>query len=51
MVNVQTGAYDKQSAEISKGYHKTRAGKFLHYNPLKSRSSAERSVQQSRCMS
>lgn len=36
MVNVQTGAYDKQSAEISKGYHKTRAGKFLHYNPLKS---------------
>jgi hypothetical protein len=38
MVNVQTGAYDKQSAEISKGYHKTRAGKFLHYNPLKSES-------------
>jgi len=36
MINVQTGAYDKQSAEISKGYHKTRAGKFLHYNPLKS---------------
>jgi hypothetical protein len=38
MINVQTGAYDKQSAEISKGYHKTRAGKFLHYNPLKSES-------------
>jgi hypothetical protein len=36
MVNVQTGAYDKQAAEISKGYHKTRAGKFWHYNPLKS---------------
>ncbi|MHB0957107.1 MAG: penicillin-binding protein activator LpoB [Pirellulaceae bacterium] len=36
MVNVQTGAYDKQSAEISKGYHKTRAGKIWHYNPLKS---------------
>jgi hypothetical protein len=31
MVNVQTGAYDKQSAEISKGYHKSRLGKFLHY--------------------
>jgi len=38
MVNVQTGGYDKQSAEISKGYHKSRAGKFLHYNPLKSSS-------------
>lgn len=36
IVNVQTGAYDKQSASISKGYHKTRAGKFWHYNPLKS---------------
>ena len=36
MVNVQTGAYDKQSATISKGYHKTRAGKWWHYNPLKS---------------
>jgi hypothetical protein len=35
MVNVQTGAYDKQSASISKGYHKTKAGKFWHYNPLK----------------
>jgi hypothetical protein len=31
MVNVRTGAYDKQSAEISKGYHKSRLGKFLHY--------------------
>lgn len=31
MVNVATGAYDKQSAEISKGYHKSRLGKFLHY--------------------
>ena len=36
MVNVQTGAYDKESAKISKGYHRTRAGKFWHYNPLKS---------------
>ncbi len=31
MVNVRTGAYDKQSAEISKGYHKSRLGQFLHY--------------------
>jgi hypothetical protein len=31
MVNVRSGAYDKQSAEISKGYHKSRLGKFLHY--------------------
>lgn len=36
MVNVQTGASDKESASISKGYHKTRAGKFWHYNPFKS---------------
>jgi hypothetical protein len=35
MVDVHTGAYDKQSASISKGYHKTRAGRFWHYNPLK----------------
>ncbi len=35
MVNVGTGSYDKQSASISKGYHKTRAGKFWNYNPLK----------------
>ncbi len=36
LVNVETGAYDKQSATISKGYHKTRVGKWWHYNPLKS---------------
>jgi hypothetical protein len=36
MVDVQTGAQDKQSASISKGYHKTRAGRFWHYNPRKS---------------
>ncbi len=35
MVDVHTGAYDKQSASISKGYHKTRVGKFRLYNPLK----------------
>jgi len=37
MVNVHTGAYDKQSATISKGYHPTKAGKFWHYNPLTGR--------------
>jgi hypothetical protein len=36
LVNVNTGQYDKQSAQISKGYHKTRAGKLWHYNPFKS---------------
>ncbi len=36
LVNVQTGAPDKESATISKGYHKTRAGKWWQYNPLKS---------------
>lgn len=35
LINVNTGAYDKQSAKIRKGYHKTRAGKLWHYNPLK----------------
>ncbi len=34
MVNVNTGMSDKQSASISKGYHKTKAGKFWHYNPF-----------------
>lgn len=36
LVDVHTGAYDKESAKIRKGYHKTRAGKWWHYNPLKS---------------
>lgn len=34
LVNVHTGAFDKQSATIRKGYHKTRAGEFWKYNPL-----------------
>ncbi len=38
LVNVHTGAYDKESAKIRKGYHKTRAGKWWHYNPLKAHS-------------
>jgi hypothetical protein len=35
MINVRTGDYAKESAELSKGYHKTRLGKWWHYNPLK----------------
>ncbi len=34
MVNVQTGDYDKESASLRKGYHKTRVGKAKHYNPF-----------------
>jgi hypothetical protein len=36
LTNVHDGTYDKESAEISKGYHKTSVGKLWHYNPLKS---------------
>jgi hypothetical protein len=36
LVNVNTGFYDKQSAEIRKGYHKSALGKWINYNPLKS---------------
>src|SRR5690606_36657503 len=31
LVDVNTGSYDKQSAEIRKGYHKTAAGKWWHF--------------------
>jgi hypothetical protein len=34
LVDVHSGAYDKQSAEIRKGYHRTVAGKWWKYNPL-----------------
>jgi hypothetical protein len=34
MVNVKTGDYDKESASLRKGYHKTRIGKLKHYNPF-----------------
>ena len=34
MVDVNTGQYDKQSASLRKGYHKTRLGKLRHYNPF-----------------
>jgi hypothetical protein len=36
LTNVHTGAYDKQSAEVRKGYHKSPIGKFWNYNPLTS---------------
>ena len=35
LTNVHTGQYDKLSSEVRKGYHKTAAGKFWNYNPLK----------------
>ena len=36
LTNIHTGVYDKQSAEIRKGYHKSAMGKIWNYNPLKS---------------
>jgi hypothetical protein len=35
LVNVQTGEYDKQSAELSKGYHQTRLGRLSSMNPFR----------------
>jgi hypothetical protein len=35
LTNLHTGEYDKNSAEIRKGYHKSAMGKFWNYNPLK----------------
>ena len=34
VVDVLTGAYDKESAKIRKGYHKSRLGKWRNYNPF-----------------
>ena len=34
MVNVATGDYDKQSAKIRKGYHRSRLGKLKNYSPF-----------------
>lgn len=36
LINIHTGAYDVQAAEIRKGYHKSVAGRIWNYNPLKS---------------
>lgn len=37
LIDVHTGKYDKQSAKIRKGYHKTRVGKWRNYNPWNKR--------------
>jgi hypothetical protein len=34
LVNVNTGEHDKQSAEISKGYHQSRLGRWTAKNPF-----------------
>lgn len=34
MIDVHTGRYDKESASLRKGYHKTRLGKWRIYNPF-----------------
>ncbi|MBM4001436.1 MAG: penicillin-binding protein activator LpoB [Planctomycetes bacterium] len=34
LIDVRTGQYDKQSAEISKGYHQSRFGRWTASNPL-----------------
>jgi hypothetical protein len=34
MINVRTGEYDKQAAELSKGYHHSRVGRFWGIGPL-----------------
>jgi len=35
MVNIHDGTYDKQSAKIRKGYHRSRMGAIKNYNPFK----------------
>ena len=35
LTNLHTGEYDKLSAEVRKGYHKSVMGKIWNYNPLK----------------
>jgi hypothetical protein len=37
LVDVRTGAYDKQSAELSKGYHHSRLGRWKATNPLQAK--------------
>lgn len=34
LVNVHTGHYDKQSAKVRKGYHRSRLGALKKYNPF-----------------
>ena len=35
LTDVHNGRYDKQSAEVRKGYHKSVAGKVWNYNPIR----------------
>lgn len=37
LVNVHTGDYDKESAKVRKGYHKSTIGKWMNYNPFTKR--------------
>ena len=37
LVDVRTGAYDKQSAELSKGYHHSRLSRWKATNPFQAR--------------
>jgi hypothetical protein len=37
LVDVRTGAYDKQSAELSKGYHHSRLSRWKATNPFQTR--------------
>ncbi|MEM9658554.1 MAG: penicillin-binding protein activator LpoB, partial [Planctomycetota bacterium] len=37
MIHVHSGRFDKESAKIRKGYHKTRLGKWRNYNPFTKR--------------
>jgi hypothetical protein len=37
LVDVRTGAYDKQAAELSKGYHHSRLSRWKATNPLQAR--------------
>lgn len=34
MIDIRSGDYDKQTAEVRKGYHRSKIGKALNYNPL-----------------
>jgi hypothetical protein len=34
MIDIHSGHYDKESAKVRKGYHKSRLGKWRNYNPF-----------------
>ena len=37
LVNIQTGSFDKESAKVRKGYHKSHVGMWKNYNPFTKR--------------